>query len=386
MIKRIALFGSTGSIGRQSLEVARRQGFTVAALGAQRNVELLERQVLEFRPALVAVGDEAAAEALSRRLSGLEGGPKVLAGPNAAAEAAAACGADMALNAIVGFAGLDVTLAALAAGMDVALANKESLVAGGSLVMEAQKAAGTRLLPVDSEHSAIFQCLQDPASAKALERIILTASGGPFYGKTAAELQNVTKEEALAHPNWSMGAKITVDSATLMNKGLEFIEAMWLFGLAPQQIDIVVQRESIIHSMVEFADGSVLAQLGQPDMRLPIQYALTWPRRLPGPAPRLDFSALPGLSFGRADEESFQCLAACRRAAEKGGLAPCAANGANEEAVALFLRDEIAFLEIGRLVAACVDKESYAGGYSLADVRRCDAEARRFVRERAIRK
>ena len=237
-----------------------------------------------------------------------------------------------------------------------------------------------RLLPVDSEHSAIFQCLQDQHSAKRLTKILLTASGGPFFGMKQDQLAGMKKEDALKHPNWNMGAKITIDSATLMNKGLELIEAVWLFGLPEDKIQIVVQRESVIHSAVQFADNSVIAQMGVPDMRIPIQYALTWPDRLPSPVPELDFAALKSLSFDVADEETFRCLAACKKAIRKGGLAPCAANGANEEAVRLFLQDKIGFLDIGRLVEGVVDSQSFGGDYTLQDVYDCDAMARAYVR------
>ena len=247
------------------------------------------------------------------------------------------------------------------------------------LVTDAVKRNGVHLLPVDSEHSAIFQCLQDAHSAKTLEKILLTASGGPFFGMTTEELRGKTKEDALRHPNWNMGAKITIDSATLMNKGLELIEAAWLFGLPEDKIQIVVQRESIIHSAVQFADHSIIAQLGVPDMRIPIQYALTWPERLPSPVPELDFTALTKLSIATADEETFRCLAACKKAIRKGGLAPCAANGANEAAVAHFLRDEIGFLDIGRLVEGVVDSDSFGGDYTLEDVHACDRMARAYV-------
>ncbi len=381
MTKRVALLGSTGSIGRQSLEVIRQQGYQVVALAAGYNVRLLMEQVREFAPPVVAVADEVAAAALERELAALPYPPRLLRGKDAARNAVAEAEADVVLNAIVGISGLSATLTALSGGAAVALANKESLVTGGQLVLDEMHTKGGALLPVDSEHSAIFQCLQDRHSAAALQKIILTASGGPFYGKTREELRAVTARDALAHPNWAMGNKITIDSATLMNKGLEFIEAMWLFGLPPAQIEIVVQRQSIIHSLVEFADHSVLAQLGVPDMRIPIQYALTWPQRLPGPAPRLDFTQLKTLDFGQADEETFRCLAACKKAAAKGGLAPCAANGAGEEAVALFLAGEISFLDIGRLVEGCVDSDAFAGGYDLQDVYACDAAARRYVQQ-----
>lgn len=381
MPKRIALLGSTGSIGTQSLDVIRAQGYEVTALAANSNIDLLEQQVAEFAPAYVGVADETLAQRLASRLAGLPNTPRVLAGAAAAQQIAAMGEADILLNAIVGIAGLGATLAAANAGTDIALANKESLVTGGSLVMQAVSQNNIHLLPVDSEHSAIFQCLQDSFSKKALAKILLTASGGPFYGKKMAELGDITKEDALHHPNWAMGQKITIDSATMMNKGLELIEAMWLFDLPPDEIEIVVQRESVIHSMVQFSDNSVLAQLGVPDMRIPIQYALTWPCRVSGPAPELDFGTLRQLTFGQPDEETFRCLAACRTAAKRGGLAPCAANGANEEAVALFLRDEISFLQIGELVEGVVRKESWAGEYSLQDVYSCDAAARAYVHE-----
>ncbi len=379
MKKRITLLGSTGSIGTQSLEVIRAQGYEVAGLAAGSNLELLLAQIAEFRPQTVALADEAACRELRSRLSGVQYAPCVLQGERGIEDVARMPDTDIVLNAVVGIAGLGATLAALGAGHDVALANKESLVAGGQLVLDAARKHGARLLPVDSEHSAIFQCLQDTASAKRLEKILLTASGGPFFGMGREQLAGKTRADALRHPNWSMGAKITVDSATLMNKGLELIEAVWLFGLPPGQVQIVVQRQSIIHSMVQYADHSVIAQLGVPDMRIPIQYALTWPDRVPGPAPELDFTCLGPLTFDVADEETFRCLAACKKAIAKGGLAPCAANGANEEAVALFLRDEIGFLDIGRLVEAVVDSDSFGGAYTLEDVYECDRMARAFV-------
>ncbi|GKI15538.1 1-deoxy-D-xylulose 5-phosphate reductoisomerase [Oscillospiraceae bacterium] len=379
MTKRITLLGSTGSIGTQSLEVARAQGYKVTGLAAGRNIDLLEAQIAEFRPACVAVADPAACRALQGRLAGMPGAPRVLEGPGGVVELARDEGADVVLNAVVGIAGLGATLAALESGHDVALANKESLVTGGHLVTEACKKHGTRLLPVDSEHSAIFQCLQDAHSAKTLTKILLTASGGPFFGLKREELAHKTPADALKHPNWSMGAKITIDSATLMNKGLELIEAVWLFSLAPEKIQVVVQRQSIIHSMVQFSDNSILAQLGVPDMRIPIQYALTWPERCPGCAPELDFAQLKAITFDVADEETFRCLAACKKAIGKGGLGPCAANGANEEAVRLFLEGKIGFLEIGRMVEAVVDSDRFGGSYSLADVYECDRMARAFV-------
>ncbi len=379
MAKKIILLGSTGSIGTQSLDVARMQGYEVVGLAARSRVEKLLEQVKEFRPRYVAVVDPSAADRMERELAGLENPPWLLRGAEGLRELAGLGEADVVLNAVVGIAGLAATLAALQSGTDVALANKESLVTGGHLVTRAVQAAGVKLLPVDSEHSAIFQCLQDAHSAKTLTKILLTASGGPFFGLKKEQLAGKTKADALKHPNWNMGAKITIDSATLMNKGLELIEAVWLFGLPPEKIQIVVQRQSIIHSMVQFSDNSVLAQLGLPDMRIPIQYALTWPDRLPSPVGELDFAALKTLTFDVADEETFRCLAACKKAIAKGGLGPCAANGANEEAVRLFLEDKIGFLDIGRLVEAVVDSDSYGGAYTLEDVYECDRMARAYV-------
>ena len=380
MSKTITLLGSTGSIGTQSLDVARMHGYTVFGLAANRSVDRLLAQIAEFRPRYVAVVDPDAYEKLAAALAGVADAPQLLKGAEGLRALAAMEGPDVVLNAVVGIAGLGASLAAIESGHDLALANKESLVTGGHLVTDAVRRHGVHLLPVDSEHSAIFQCLQDQHAAKRLTKILLTASGGPFYGLKTAQLAGKKKEDALKHPNWNRGAKITIDSATLMNKGLELIEAVWLFGLPEDKIQIVVQRESVIHSAVQFADNSVIAQLGAPDMRIPIQYALTWPDRLPSPAPELDFATLTSLSFGVADEETFRCLAACKKAIRKGGLAPCAANGANEEAVRLFLQDEIGFLDIGRLVEGVVDSDSFGGSYTLDDVWACDAAARAYVR------
>ena len=379
MAKSITLLGSTGSIGTQSLDVARSQGYEVRALAANSSVDKLLEQIEEFHPRYVAVADPAACQKLKGALAGRANAPKVLEGAEGIVALAGMGEADVVLNAVVGIAGLGATLAALESGCDVALANKESLVTGGYLVTKAAESHNAKLLPVDSEHSAIFQCLQDAHSAKALTKILLTASGGPFFGMKKEELAGKTKADALKHPNWNMGAKITIDSATLMNKGLELIEAVWLFGLPPEKVQVVVQRQSIIHSMVQFSDNSILAQLGVPDMRIPIQYALTWPERATGCAPELDFTTLKSITFDVADEETFRCLAACKKAIAKGGLGPCAANGANEEAVRLFLEDKIGFLDIGRLVEAVVDSDSFGGGYTLADVYECDRMARAFV-------
>lgn len=378
--KKITLLGSTGSIGTQSLDVVRAQGYEVFGLSAHSRVELLLRQIAEFHPRYVCVTDSAAYDKVAAALAGTANAPKLLKGPEGLVELAALEGPDVVLNSVVGIAGLGASLSAIQSGHDLALANKESLVTGGHLVTEAVKQHGVHLLPVDSEHSAIFQCLQDAESAKTLNKIILTASGGPFFGMKADELRTKTKADALRHPNWDMGAKITIDSASLMNKGLELIEAVWLFGLPAEKIQIVVQRQSIVHSAVQFADNSIIAQLGVPDMRIPIQYALTWPQRAKATAPELDWTTLKMLTFDVADEETFRCLAACKKAINKGGLGPCAANGANEEAVKLFLEDKIGFLDIGRLVEGVVDSEAFGGSYTLADVYECDRMARAYVR------
>ena len=383
-MKRITLLGSTGSIGTQSLDVIRaaKGEYQVFGLAAYSNADLLLEQIAEFHPAYICMVEMAAAQRIEAELQGFDGAPKLLKGPDGLARLAEMDGADMVLNAVVGIAGLSSTLAAINSGKDLALANKESLVTGGKLVMDAVKKNKVHLLPVDSEHSAIFQCLQDSHSAKALDRILLTASGGPFFGKRKAELANVTCADALKHPNWSMGAKITVDSSTLMNKGLEVIEAAWLFDVPVDRIDVIVQRQSIIHSMVQFTDNSILAQLGVPDMRIPIQYALTWPERTPGCAPRLDFNTLHSITFDSPDEETFRCLPACKKAMVKGGLATCAANGANEAAVALFLQDAIPFLSIGELVERIVEDTPVSETFTLQDVYECDRQARAYVKER----
>ena len=364
MSKKITLLGSTGSIGTQSLDVIRAQGYEVYGLSAHSHVEKILQQIEEFHPKYVCMTDPDAAAKLDAALAGRANAPKLLTGPE---------------GLKVGIAGLGASLCAIESGHDLALANKESLVTGGHLVTQAVEKHGVQLLPVDSEHSAIFQCLQDKESAPSLTKILLTASGGPFFGMTTEQLRGKTRADALKHPNWNMGAKITIDSATLMNKGLELIEAVWLFGLPPEKIQIVVQRQSIVHSAVQFSDNSIIAQLGVPDMRIPIQYALTYPKRVPGVVPELDFTTLKLLTFDVADEETFRCLAACKKAIRKGGLGPCAANGANEEAVKLFLEDKIGFLDIGRLVEAVVDSDSFGGDYTLADVYECDRMARAFV-------
>ena len=373
--KSLVLLGSTGSIGVQALEVAQGAGYRVAALAAGSRVEPFEEQIRRYRPAAAAMFDEKAAADLKVRVRDLP--VRVTAGMEGLCELAALPEADMVLNAVVGMVGLLPTLAAVRAGHDVALANKETLVAGGALVMDAVARRGVKLLPVDSEHSAIFQCLQGrPPRERALKRLILTASGGPFFGKSAAELERVTVQDALRHPNWSMGAKITIDSATMMNKGLELIEARWLFDVDPKDIDIVVHRESVVHSLIEYTDHSVIAQLGVPDMRIPIQYALTWPERLPSPVPRLDLAAYQKLTFFAPDYETFPCMTYCREAITRGGLYPAAVNAANEEAVALFLTGRIGFAAIPRLVASALDLTLPAG-----DTAEAVLEADRHVRE-----
>ncbi|MDE6729066.1 MAG: 1-deoxy-D-xylulose-5-phosphate reductoisomerase, partial [Oscillospiraceae bacterium] len=342
-MEKIVLLGSTGSIGTQTLDVCKAHNIGVKALSANSSVNALEAQAREFSPEYAVIADESLYGDLKARLA--DTSVKVVAGEKGLCEIAALpCG--KVVNAIVGMSGLVPTLAAVKAGNDVALANKEALVTGGKLVTDAVKLCGVKLLPIDSEHSAIFQCLQG-AGENRFSKIILTASGGPFFGKKREDLAAVTKEQALNHPNWDMGAKITIDSATLMNKGLEFIEAVWLFGAEPSEIEIVVQRQSVIHSAVEFSDGAIVAQLGSADMRIPIQYALMYPERRECPAKKLSLSNIGELTFGLPDEETFTCLAAAKSAIAKGGNAPCAVNCANEAAVRLFLEERIRFLDIG---------------------------------------
>lgn len=380
-MKKLSLLGSTGSIGTQALQVVqnlREQGekWEVAALAARSSVNRLEEQARKFHPEVVAVFDEGAA--LSLRQSLRDTDIQVLSGMEGLCEAAAWPGADLILNAVVGMVGLQPTLAALQAGKALALANKETLVAGGAIVMEAARKRNLPILPVDSEHSAIFQCLQGCPERGALKKLVLTASGGPFFGRSRQELAGVTREQALRHPNWDMGAKITIDSATMMNKGLEVMEASWLFDLPEHRIEVVVHRESVIHSMVEYQDNAVVAQLGVPDMAVPIQYALTYPRRMPSPAGELDLCALGKLTFYPPDREAFPCLELCREALRRGGLVPAAANGANEQAVALFLEGKIGFLDIPRLVEAAMARQA-PGVVTLETVLEADQEARAFV-------
>ena len=378
MTKPITILGSTGSIGRLTLSVADELGLRVAALTAERNVDLMEAQCRKYRPKLAVLADEAAAEELKVRLADMN--IRVLAGAEALCEAAALPEGDTVVVAVCGFAALRPTLTAIHEKKRIALANKETMVCAGEIMQSAARESGAEIIPVDSEHSAIFQCLMGCRDRAEVKRLILTCSGGPFFGKGRAELACMTKSDALRHPNWKMGAKITVDCATLMNKGLEIIEAMRLYDLPLSKVTAVIHRQSVVHSLVEFVDGAVLAQLGVPDMRIPIQYALTYPARVPGVVPSLDLPTQKLLTFDVADEETFRCLAACKKAIKKGGLGPCAANGANEEAVKLFLEDKIGFLDIGRLVEAVVDSDSFGGDYTLADVYECDKMARAFVR------
>ncbi len=382
MTESLSLLGSTGSVGTQTLAVCRARNLPVAALTANRNTDLLEQQIREFHPAKAALLDETAAADLKLRIADTD--TRVLSGISGVCECAADTEADTVFNAIVGIAGLVPTLDAIHADKKIALANKESLVAGGQLVMDAVQQRGVPLLPVDSEHSAIWQCLQAaPQQDRALKKILLTASGGPFFGKTRAELEHVTVQQALQHPNWSMGAKITIDSATLMNKGLEIIEACWLFGVREDQIEVLVHRESILHSAIQFEDNAVIGQLGVPDMASPIQYALTYPERLPSPAAELDLAELATLHFAKPDMETFDCLAICREAIRRGGLYPTAANSANEQANSLFRAGRISFLEIGELVAEAMDACHSQETFTLSDVLAADREARETVNDRA---
>ena len=374
MIRSISILGSTGSIGRQTLDVAQKLDLTVTALTAKENVELMEQQARQFKPRLAVMTDPAAARALRLRLADTT--TTVLSGEEALCEAATAPEAEAVVTAVMGMVGLKPTLAAIGEKKRIALANKETLVCAGELVMAEAARCGAEIVPVDSEHSAIFQCLQGCRDRKEIKRLILTCSGGPFFGKKREELRTVTREDALRHPNWSMGAKITVDSATLMNKGLEVIEAMRLYRLPLSQVDVVIHRQSIVHSLVEFRDGAVLAQLGTPDMRLPIRYALTWPARCESQEPPLDLLSCPPLTFDRPDPEAFPCLQLALEAAREGGTACAVLNAANEEAVARFLAGTIRFLEIPELVARVRQQVKAVPAADLAAVLEADRAAR----------
>lgn len=375
-MKKIAILGSTGSIGTQTVDILPSIDAEVVALTTNRRINLLEEQARALHPKMVCAFDEAAARDLKVKLADTD--IRVLSGMDGLTVCAAESDADIVVTAVVGMVGLLPTLAAIDAGKDIALANKETLVCAGELVMRAAREKGVKILPVDSEHSAIFQCAQ-AAHGNPLAKIILTASGGPFFGKTAAEMRSVTREQALAHPNWSMGAKITIDSATMMNKGLELIEAMWLYDMPPEDIEIVIHRESIVHSAVEFADGAMIAQLGLPDMRLPIQYALTYPARVPCKVPRLSLAEAAKLTFYAPDYEAFPALNLARQAAARKGDRGAVLNGANEAAVGLFLEGRIGFTEIAERVAQALDAIAYRSSVTLDDVLAADRAAREIV-------
>lgn len=378
MKRNLSILGSTGSIGTQALDVVRELGLRVCALAANSNVALLENQIREFKPQLVAVFDFNAAKML--KLAVADTPVRIVQGMDGLCEAAAAEKSDVVLNSLVGMVGLIPTLTAVKAKKDIALANKETLVVGGELVMQAAKENNVKILPVDSEHSAIFQCLEGCPEKQALKRIILTASGGPFFGKTAEELRQATPEQALNHPTWNMGAKVTIDSSTMMNKGFEIIEASWLFELPPSKIDVLVHRESVVHSMIEYQDNSVIAQMGVPDMRLPIQYALTWPQRFHSPVKQLSLTDYGTLSFYPPDTKTFPCLNICKKAIKRGGLVPTAVNGANEVAVKLFLEHKISFAGIAELVGLAMENQRDVKQISsVEDILDADQDARNFV-------
>ena len=377
-MKSMVILGSTGSIGTQALDVARLRNFTVKALTSNSNIDLLEKQIREFKPEIAAVADENRAAELRIKVADTD--TKVLGGEEGIC-AAAQLDADKVLNSIVGIAGLKPTLAAIEAGNDIALANKETLVAGGELVTTRAKEKGVAILPVDSEHSAIFQSLQGSPGKQSVKRLILTASGGPFFGRTRDDLKDVTVEQALKHPNWSMGAKITIDSATMMNKGLELIEAAWLFDMPADKIDILVHRQSVVHSLVEYVDNSVIAQLGVPDMRVPIQYALTYPERYESPANQLRLEDWKTLTFEQPDYDTFSCINLCRQAITKGGIYPASANGANEAANKLFRDGKIKFLDIADAVAGVLDSTEFLPCDSLENILLADSRAREKVHE-----
>ncbi|MDD6612823.1 MAG: 1-deoxy-D-xylulose-5-phosphate reductoisomerase [Clostridiales bacterium] len=375
-MKNIVILGSTGSIGTQTIDILDSIDANVCAISVNTNIERAEQQARLLQPSLVAVYDAEKASELKIRLA--DTGVRVVSGMEGLIEAATLPEADVIVTAVVGMVGLLPTLAAIDAGKDIALANKETLVCAGQIVMKRAREKGVAILPVDSEHSAIFQCLQG-AAGNGISRILLTASGGPFFGMSREQMRHVTKEQALHHPNWSMGAKITIDSASMMNKGLELIEAMWLYDVEPDDIDIVVHRESIVHSAVEFTDGSVIAQMGNPDMRLPIQYALTYPARVPCKVPPLDLPRRHNLTFFAPDEEAFPALGLARRAAAARGNLGAVMNGANEAAVDLFLHDQIPFYRIPELVREAMDTVDYLPEITVEDVLESDRAARDIV-------
>ena len=379
MVKCVSILGSTGSIGRQSLDIiSRLPEIKVAALTAGTSVDRMAEQCREFRPELAVMATEDAAKELSRRISDLP--IRVNWGEAGLLEAASLPGADCVITAVVGMVGLKPTLAAIRAGKRIGLANKETLVCAGELVMAEAEKYQAEIIPVDSEHSAIFQCLMGCGDKREVKRLILTCSGGPFFGRSREELKTVTQADALKHPNWKMGAKITIDCATLMNKGLEVIEAMRLYRMPLEKVDVVIHRQSVVHSMVEFTDGAVMAQLGTPDMRLPIQLALTYPERIPCPVEPLDLLSCGPLTFSKPDMENFPCLALAYECAKKGGTACPAMNGANEEAVAMFLRNEIGFYDIYRLVSQAVEAVPFQKNPTLEEILEADRQARAAVK------
>ena len=383
MVKCVSILGSTGSIGRQSLDIiSRLPGLRVAALTAGTSVERMAEQCRAFRPTLAVMATEEAAKELQTRIEDLP--VRVNWGQEGLLEAASLPEADCVITAVVGMVGLKPTLAAIRAGKRIGLANKETLVCAGELVMAEAEKYHAEIVPVDSEHSAIFQCLMGCHDKKEIKRLILTCSGGPFFGMTREQLHSVTKADALKHPNWKMGAKITIDCATLMNKGLEVIEAMRLYRVPLEQVDVVIHRQSVVHSMVEFTDGAVMAQMGTPDMRLPIQLALTYPERIPSPVERLDLTRCAALTFCHPDYEKFPCLALARDCAKRGGTACPAMNGANEEAVALFLADKIGFYDIYRLVAQAVEQVPFIQDPTLEEILEADRLARLAVRQNSF--
>lgn len=374
---KLSILGSTGSIGTQTLDVARKQGYKITCLTADKSVDKIETQIREFSPEFAVMNDEKAAKDLKIRVADTD--TKVLSGKDGIILAATHENTDTVLNSFVGMAGLIPTLAAINAGKTIALANKETLVAGGDLVMKTAEEKGVDMLPVDSEHSAIFQCLQGKAPNNALKKIILTASGGPFFGYDREKLKSVKAADALKHPNWDMGKKITIDCATMMNKGFELIEAVHLFKVKPENVDVLVHRESIVHSMVEYSDNSVIAQLGVPDMRIPIQYALTYPNRYPSPVKTLDLAKLHTLSFYEPDTDAFGCLKVCKEAISKGGLAPTAVNAANEVAVNLFLQGKIGFSDIEEIANNALNNQRKIEYNTVDEILEADTLAREAV-------
>lgn len=377
MKKNIAILGSTGSIGTQTLEVAKALNIKVNAISGNKNISLLERQAREFKPEIIAVFEEKNAKKLKENIKDLNS--RVVCGMEGLCEISSMPQSEILVTAISGMIGLQPTIAGINSKKDIALANKETLVASGNLIMNLAKKNKVKILPVDSEHSAIFQCLQGMHSKSDLKRLILTASGGPFFGKTKKELENVTLKEALNHPNWNMGAKITIDSATMMNKGLEIIEAVHIFGMPQEKIDVVVHRESIVHSMIEYKDGSIIAQMGIPSMKTPIQYALTYPERKPSLLENLDLFKVKQLSFYKPDNNVFEAINICRNAIKQGGNKPIIINSANEEAVGLFLKNRIKFTDITKIIKKCEKHFDYEKINNLNNILDTDKKTRQYV-------